>query len=189
MAVSAAFPMRESFARAYETKLKDKTIRTDISCNDGKTKIKKPFRSLKCRCRRKDYNGKLLTRNKILKFEDILPLHRLWSNYIESIIPKELHASEAARRLLQCDLHGSIIKCKVSKTGSYIGATGIIVRECRNAFTIITKENTVKVLLKEGSHFLINTSSSEFLVYGNNFIHRSAERTKLKIKAKATIQI
>lgn len=50
----------------------------------------------------------------------------------------------ATMKFMKADLHGCIITVQRSKCASYVGTTGIVLKESRNMFLIITADNRVK---------------------------------------------
>ena len=56
----------------------------------------------------------------------------------------EKNLSDAARRLMNADLHGAVIHVTRSKCPSLIGTSGILLQEKRNSFVLVTEENRLK---------------------------------------------
>ena len=50
----------------------------------------------------------------------------------------------ATTKMMKADLHGAIITVQRSKCASYVGTSGIVLKESRNMFKLITTENKVK---------------------------------------------
>jgi RNase P/RNase MRP subunit p29 len=56
----------------------------------------------------------------------------------------EKSLQEAARRLMNADLHGAILRVTRSKCPSLVGATGILLQETKNSFLLVTVNNRLK---------------------------------------------
>ena len=89
-------------------------------------------------------------------------------------------------KILKADLHGAILTVINSTNKNNIGISGIVLFESRRTFNILTKKNEIKTILKQGCIFetLLQFNNMKILIYGENFIYKSAERTKIKFKPK-----
>lgn len=99
-------------------------------------------------------------------------------------------------KFLKCELTGAYLKIIESTNKLSIGIEGFIVLEKKNSFLIITKNNKLTLLLKKGNLFCfpfsidgnfeyLKNNSNLFLnfsVYGDNFLFKAVERSKLKFK-------
>ncbi|KAK7749120.1 hypothetical protein SLS62_008407 [Diatrype stigma] len=150
------------------------------------------------------------------------PLHRLWRGYVREILSggEELHTGGqgAAAKLCAADYHGARVEVVRSRCPSRVGLRGIVVKDARFVFEIVTERDQVKVVPKEGTVFRFDvpvvdedegeeTNKNEkegernddgggddghdrwkrktftFEVHGDQFQHRSADRTNKKFKA------
>eukprot|EP01132_Coremiostelium_polycephalum_P006696 gene6696-8282_t len=75
-------------------------------------------------------------------YDQYLPLHDLWSQYIKDVIQNQ-KGPLLVNKIIKSDLHGSIIQVVRSKCPSYIGKSGIVIQETENTFKLITRENRV----------------------------------------------
>ncbi|KAI0798056.1 RNase P/MRP, p29 subunit [Abortiporus biennis] len=102
------------------------------------------------------------------KFNNFLPLHRLWLQYMSELlslpsqpaVPNPNPRLEAAwtsgtiqAKLLKADFHGSFITVCKSKNPCLVGLSGIVIHETENAFKVVTKKNQYKLLPKPNSAF------------------------------------
>ncbi|KAK3358302.1 putative rRNA and tRNA processing protein [Lasiosphaeria ovina] len=105
------------------------------------------------------------------------PLHNLWLGYIREILGGEIYTGGegAAAKLTSADYHG---------------AGGIVVKDSKFAFDIVTKKNTLKLVPKEGTVFRFEVPAHEtdrpqnmvFEIHGDQFQFRSADRANKKFR-------
>ncbi|CAG0894701.1 unnamed protein product [Darwinula stevensoni] len=137
------------------------------------------------------------------RFSEFLPLHRLWQGYMREFLGLEglkqqgwecKHWEGPHARLLtklcRADYHGCLLKVTASRCPSLIGICGIVVKETRNSFLIMERSNTIKTLLKDGSHFGFLLDGYFFTLYGTALLMRPADRSTRKFKInKNTVQL
>ncbi|KAI1801166.1 RNase P/MRP, p29 subunit [Daldinia bambusicola] len=133
------------------------------------------------------------------KYTIFEPLNRLWLGYIREILGSELYTGGqgAAAKLSAADLHGAKVEVSRSSCPSRVGLQGIVIKDARFVFEIITPKNQIKTVPKEGTVFRIsvppvqqgNTVDSAvdqkafiFEVHGDQFQYRSADRANKKFK-------
>ncbi|KAK3746381.1 hypothetical protein QZH41_018206 [Actinostola sp. cb2023] len=125
------------------------------------------------------------------KYEMYLPLHKLWTDYMQDIL--NLHANsnlkEVVPKMLKADYHGCLITVCRSKCPSYIGVTGIVLQETKNVFKIITKDDKIKAIPKGNSVFSFEINGFMFKIFGNHFRFRASERSVRKFKTKPTLDL
>ena len=84
------------------------------------------------------------------KYEIYVPLHRLWLGYMWEIlgITKEqstfVTAQSKGSIMASADYHGAEMTVVRSRCASMVGLEGIVVRDTKFTFQIITKENQLK---------------------------------------------
>lgn len=85
------------------------------------------------------------------------PLHQLWLGYIREILGQEIHTGGegAASKLTSADFHGAEVEVVRSGCVSRVGLKGIVIKDSRFTFEIITKKNQRKLVPKEGTVFRI----------------------------------
>jgi len=125
------------------------------------------------------------------KYELYIPLHQLWTQYIKELLGdvNTTNYSMIYSKFLKADFHGSIITVVQSKCPSYIGKSGILLKETENTFNIITKTNRLLIIPKAHSVFTINYDKLLFKIYGDNFKVRSVERISKKFKVKTIVDL
>ncbi|KAI1463021.1 RNase P/MRP, p29 subunit [Daldinia caldariorum] len=133
------------------------------------------------------------------KYTIFEPLNQLWLGYIREILGSELYTGGqgAAAKLSAADLHGAKVEVSRSSCPSRVGLQGIVIKDARFVFEIITPKNQIKTVPKEGTVFRIsvppvqqgNTVDSAqdqkafiFEVHGDQFQYRSADRANKKFK-------
>ncbi len=146
-----------------------------------KTKIKN-----KKRISKSNYTKNLISKIKKdkISYETLLPMNKIWNEYINNLLNGTLNEEIIASKLLKADLHGSIIEVINSNNKNNIGIKGILLYESKRTLNILTKENKVKTILKPGSLFEITCNNIEIQILGDNFLYKSAERTKAKYKIR-----
>ncbi|KAH9964712.1 hypothetical protein BGW80DRAFT_1347419 [Lactifluus volemus] len=115
------------------------------------------------------------------RWDLFVKLHRLWIGYMSELLalsPRPSSSSPPRRpresavegdvapmvtgmpqaagmhaKLVKADFHGSIMTVRRSKNAALVGASGIVVQETENTFKVVTRENKLKVLPKQGSVF------------------------------------
>ncbi|KAL1902346.1 RNase P/RNase MRP complex subunit [Sporothrix stenoceras] len=87
-----------------------------------------------------------------------LPLHRLWLGYIREVLGAQdlrTGGAGAAAKLTAADFHGALVEVTRSACVGRVGTRGIVVRDTRFVFEIVTAKNDVKMVPKDGSFFRI----------------------------------
>ncbi len=74
------------------------------------------------------------------RYADLLPLHELWKDYMRSVLTGGELKDE---RLLKADYHGCLVHVTRARTASQVGIHGILVRESRNTFLLVTPSDRV----------------------------------------------
>ena len=169
------FPNEKVFENEYISEkvfVLDKFIKTQIK---NKKRISKS-----------NYTKNLISKIKKdkISYESLLPMNKIWNEYINNLLNGTLNEEIIAGKFLKADLHGAMIEVINSNNKNNIGIKGILIFESRRTFNILTKENKVKTILKPGSLFEITFNNIEIQILGDNFLYKSAERTKAKYKIK-----
>ncbi|KAK3292106.1 uncharacterized protein B0H64DRAFT_376692 [Chaetomium fimeti] len=130
------------------------------------------------------------------------PLHRLWLGYVREILGAEVYTGGegAAAKLASADFHGAGVEVVRSGCVSRVGIEGIVVKDSKFAFEVVTRRNQVKLVPKEGTVFRFvvpvpdvggeegegqaaQTSSMVFEIHGEQFQFRSADRASRKFRS------
>ncbi|CAG8563896.1 9625_t:CDS:2 [Paraglomus occultum] len=185
--------------KAYSKRIKNKVILLD--------------NPLKITAKEKRALGLYDIPKKCWRYELFVPLHELWTQYINELYGTS-NSFGFAQKLLKADLHGAIMtgenRIRVlarsllershfnqyflfivskSKCASYIGVSGIMIQETENMFKIITSSDELKNIPKGHSVFTVNIRDTVFSIYGNQFRCRAALRTTKKFKNKPSIDL
>ncbi|KAI9745644.1 MAG: hypothetical protein M1818_001178 [Claussenomyces sp. TS43310] len=128
------------------------------------------------------------------------PLHQLWLGYIHEILgisEGKLKAANtgSAATLASADFHGADLEVVRSRCVSRVGVRGIVVKDTKFTFDIITKSNELKTLPKEHTVFRFEVpwragegdqNGQErplaFELHGEQFQHRAVDRANKKFK-------
>ncbi|KAJ8060652.1 hypothetical protein OCU04_010959 [Sclerotinia nivalis] len=137
------------------------------------------------------------------KYSIYEPLHKMWLGYISEVLGGENCmpvTGSAAAKLCSADYHGAELEVVRSRCVSRVGVKGIVIKDSKGIFEIITKNNDLKVLPKENTIFKFTiptqvanggTKSEKdgksakdlvFELYGEQFMYRAADRANKKFK-------
>ncbi|KAK4146580.1 Rof/RNase P-like protein [Dichotomopilus funicola] len=139
------------------------------------------------------------------------PLHHLWLGYIREILGSEAYTGGegAAAKLASADFHGAGVEVVRSGCVSRVGIGGIVVKDSKFAFEIVTRRGARRLVPKEGTVFrfvvpvpVLGTglggngredeggeggeekmSNMVFEIHGEQFQFRSADRASRKFRA------
>ncbi|KAF4997165.1 hypothetical protein FGRMN_4059 [Fusarium graminum] len=97
------------------------------------------------------------------KYHIYEPLNQLWLGYARELLGNDLHTGgpSAAVKLASAEFHGAPIQVVRSHCPGRVGIQGVVVRDRKFVFEIITKKRGVKIVPKEGTTFRV-----EILVNG-----------------------
>ncbi len=128
------------------------------------------------------------------------PLHNLWLGYIREILGSEIYTGGegAAAKLASADFHGAEVEVVRSGCVSRVGTKGIVIKDSKFAFEIITRKNRLKLVPKEATVFRLEvpakTKETEGAkqdqpptmvveIHGEQFQFRSADRATKKFRS------
>ena len=176
--IKPLFPNDEVFQKEFTD---DKIYLIDKFINRSNKKNKKKQMKL-------NYTHNMIKslKKEKLNYEDLLSMNQLWQNYIQELMNNTTNEENILSKMLKADFHGAIFTVVNSTNKNNIGISGIVIFESRRTFNILNKKNEIKTILKNGCVFEteINYNGMKILIYGDNFIYKSAERTKIKFKPK-----
>uniref|UniRef100_T1J485 Ribonuclease P protein subunit p29 n=1 Tax=Strigamia maritima TaxID=126957 RepID=T1J485_STRMM len=127
-----------------------------------------------------------------LNYEDFIPMHNMWISYITNVLNLKktiTNPEEMKSVLLKADYHGCRLLVSRAKNQSLVGVTGIVIREMKNCFMCITRENKIKTLPKQNSVFNFQIGDNLFTLYGNHFRVKTTDRKAKNFKSKPTIDL
>ncbi|KAF9595949.1 hypothetical protein IFM89_006230 [Coptis chinensis] len=110
------------------------------------------------------------------KFEIFEPMHEMWKEYVLKLIKNPGNTQNIARCLLHADLYGAIFRVAECKVTSYLGVSGIMVRETAETFGIITCDNKFQVVPKRGSVFLFQADCWKITLHGDELVSRKYDK-------------
>ncbi|KAF2428340.1 RNase P/MRP, p29 subunit [Tothia fuscella] len=99
------------------------------------------------------------------KYEIYIPLHRMWCGYIREILGIDIkkispegygrfvEPKGAGPLLASADYHGALVEVVRSRCVSRVGLRGIVLRDSKFTFEVVTRGNEVKVVPKEHTVF------------------------------------
>ena len=98
------------------------------------------------------------------RFSVYKPLHHMWLGYIREILGideqgngldgREVQiGADMAARLVTADYHGALVEVVRSRCVGRIGVGGIVVKDSKFGFEVVTKANSVKLIPKEHTVF------------------------------------
>eukprot|EP00850_Spirogloea_muscicola_P008280 SM000044S15927 [mRNA] locus=s44:22082:24006:- [translate_table: standard] len=111
------------------------------------------------------------------EYELYMPLHNLWAAYMRRLI-ENCRGVLLQQRIYGADLHGANISVVRAKDPSLVGVSGIVVKDMQQSFHIVARDDTVKVVPRDGAVFCLSVDSLKVRLYGGqlSFIGRPAER-------------
>lgn len=91
------------------------------------------------------------------KYATFLPLHNLWLGYVREILGSEVYTGgqAAAAKLSAADFHGARVEVVRSGCVGRVGIKGVVIKETRFVFEIVTPANKIKTVPKEGTIFRV----------------------------------
>ncbi|KAM0721823.1 hypothetical protein Q7P37_002748 [Cladosporium fusiforme] len=123
------------------------------------------------------------------------PLHKMWCGYMREILGlaegKRTHvdAQDAGPFLASADYHGAMVEVVRSRCSSRVGLTGIVVKDTKFTFEIVTKGDVVKTCPKEHTVFRLKVPLEEegkrpleFEILGSMFEQRAPDRANKKFR-------
>ena len=121
-----------------------------------------------------------------MDYDTLLSMNQLWQDYITELMNNSNNEENILSKILKADLHGAILTVINSTNKNNIGISGIVLFESRRTFNLLNKKNEIKTILKNGCVFEteMKYNGMKIIIYGDNFIYKSAERTKIKFKPK-----
>ncbi|XP_063368319.1 ribonuclease P protein subunit p29 [Cydia amplana] len=127
-----------------------------------------------------------------VKYEDMLPMHNMWSDYVSQMLELDKPLPDCTSKsweqftqtLYRSDFHGSLLHVVRSKCPSYVGKSGICIMDTRNTFKIVSKDNLVTTVPKFCSVFEMHIRNVAVTLFGKHLCVRPAERSSKKVKTQ-----
>ncbi|KAL8796195.1 MAG: hypothetical protein Q9195_001528 [Heterodermia aff. obscurata] len=149
------------------------------------------------------------------KYAIYVPLHNMWVQYMWEVLGIEedrkpfVTAQGAGSKLVSADYHGAELTVVRSRCAGMVGLKGIVVKDTKFTFQIITARNQLRTIPKKHTVFRFeipqpsqpsndkvgtvsekqnsdNTqlSALQFELYGSQFEHRATDRATKKFKQR-----
>ncbi|KAL9127747.1 MAG: hypothetical protein Q9217_003430 [Psora testacea] len=147
------------------------------------------------------------------KYEIYVPLHRMWLGYMWEILGVEsgqrafIKAQSKGSILASADYHGAELWVVKSRCAGMVGLQGIVVRDTKFTFQIITKRNELRTIPKKHTIFRFEIPQTKgtpdgdeecqditekspqpphlvFELHGSQFENRAPDRATKKFKQK-----
>jgi ribonuclease P protein subunit POP4 len=139
------------------------------------------------------------------KYSIYEPLHLLWCGYIREVLGLVKAEGEQGRAaqfvtpagagpmVASADLHGAMVEVVRSRCVSRVGLKGIVVRDTKFVFEVVTKGDVIKTVPKEHTIFSIGIPFVEqesqqaqkplvFEIHGEHFQRTAPDRAKKSFK-------
>ncbi|CZT17968.1 related to ribonuclease P protein subunit p29 [Ramularia collo-cygni] len=125
------------------------------------------------------------------KYSIYEPLHTMWCTYMREVLGERSYvdANIAGPLLISADYHGALLEVARSRCVSRVGLRGIVVKDTRFTFEMITENNEVKKVPKEHTLFKFELPRKEedckamvFEIHGSQFESRAPDRANRKFK-------
>jgi ribonuclease P protein subunit POP4 len=165
-----------NIAGTIENRLLDRPYLLDNPATHGGATERAKDRALRARSKRPAKH-----------FSMFRPMHEMWESYARSLVA-ECNDASLHPRLLAADLHGAILAVVESKSTSYVGTQGIMIRETDQTFGIITLQDKLRVVPKAGAVFMLQLDSLRITLFGNNLFSRQLHPRKQQ-QMKPTIEL
>jgi ribonuclease P protein subunit POP4 len=129
------------------------------------------------------------------------PLHRMWCGYMQEILDLKrgkktyVEPLSAGPLLVSADYHGALVEVVRSRCVSRVGLKGIVVKDTKFTFEVVTKKDVVKTVPKEHTVFRFEVPFEEdqtvedaskkplvFEIHGSQFQSRAPDRANKKFR-------
>ena len=128
-----------------------------------------------------------------LKYTDVVPINRLWLEYISGLVDlsKWSEGDESFQvRLCRADYHGAEVKVTRSPNAALVGIGGLVAAETRNTLQIIGRDDKLRTVPKKGASFTFRAGESHvFTVGGSSMLMKPSERAVKKWKNRAPLEL
>jgi len=112
------------------------------------------------------------------------PMHRMWVGYIREILGLDANAARgyggyvipksAGPLLASADYHGALLEVVRSRCVSRVGLKGIVVKDTKFTFELITKRNELKIVPKEHTIFRFRIPLADETLTGEDGVEQGA---------------
>jgi len=128
------------------------------------------------------------------------PLHRMWCGYMREILGLSdgkktyIDANSAGPMLVSADYHGALLEVTRSRCISRVELRGIVVKDTKFTYEMVTEENERKIVPKEHTVFRFEVPFEKrqgveeerkpmvFEIHGSQFENRAPDRANKKFR-------
>lgn len=133
-----------------------------------------------------------------LQYSSFLSLHSLWSGYMRELLDietlqsagwtpnlaEETRQLQLQMRVCRADLTGALLTVATASCSTHKGVQGIVLMETKNTLQIISRDNKLRLIPKQGCSFQFEMSGYSFTFPGACIDSKPAERITKKLKNK-----
>ena len=164
--------------------LKDKALLLDRSNLDRKNQKKQKKRKKNVSTALSRRAGLHVIPKNGQKYSNFVPMNLLWVQYMRSSFgsmgsPLSLHADE---RLLKIEYHGACVTVVNAKCSTLIGLRGIVVKETKQLFQMVTECDELNTVSKRGCIFMFEIDGFRVKINGDAIVGRAGTRNMKKKK-------
>ncbi|OJD29872.1 ribonuclease p complex subunit [Diplodia corticola] len=144
------------------------------------------------------------------RYEIFEGLHKMWVGYVREVLglsegggPGYVSAASAGPKLASADFHGAEVEVVRSRCVGRVGLRGIVVKDRKFVFEVVTRGDVVKTIPKEHTVFRfeipLGTGGGEglgeeprnlvFELHGSQFENRAPDRANKKFKQHAMVDL
>lgn len=139
------------------------------------------------------------------KYSIYEPLHEMWCSYMREILGLSSKATKSEGRthvdatsagpiLASADFHGALLEVVRSRCASRVGVQGIVVKDTKFTFELVTKGDVLKIMPKEHAVFRFEVPFQQpvegvsvsmplvFEIHGSQFETRAPDRASKKFR-------
>lgn len=159
----------------------DKTFTTFEALNPYKTFVLEKWTKKRRKVRRQplqNFVRRRITKDDLegLKYTQFEQLYELWCDYFGTLTGG--CDGRPDDRVLKADYHGCLLMVAEANNVDQVGICGIVVRETRQTFILITKQDRLLTVPKQGTVFLFALKGKIYILFGNAFRFQPSLRAK-----------
>ncbi|CAG9539033.1 unnamed protein product [Cercopithifilaria johnstoni] len=122
---------------------------------------------------------------KNLKYSQFEPLYELWCDYFSTLVDGS--GGQLDARVLKADYHGCLLMVAEAANPSQVGICGIVTRETRQTFMLITKQDRLLTIPKQDTIFQFALEGKIYILFGNAFRFQPSLRAKKILRSRSSI--
>jgi ribonuclease P protein subunit POP4 len=133
------------------------------------------------------------------KYDIYVPLHAIWCSYMREVLGVSeqrpfVEPVSAGPMVTSADYHGALLEVVRSRCVSRVGLQGIVVKDNKFSFELVTRKNEIKTVPKEHTVFRFEVPFAPeigegkpreplaFEIYGSQFETRAPDRATKKFR-------